>query len=150
MSPALSGIWIPVAVIIILMAIPYLERRQDDVGIWFSSRKGRVVCIWSSIYTATALICLILFDEYVGVRHLISSPAIFPEWIIPLGTIGALMAILYAGIRRWRPNGREIALAYFTAFVTTYFVLTISGQFFRGIGLHLTAVWNLPPGGLTF
>ena len=150
MSPALSGIWIPVGVILVLMSVPYFERRQEDVGIWFASRKGRKVCIWSSVYTTIALIVLILFDEYIGVRRLISSPAIMPEWIIPLGTMGALMAILYVGIRRWQPNGREIALAYFAAFVTTYFVLTISGQFFRGIGLHLTPVWKLPPGGLTF
>ncbi|OHE17050.1 MAG: hypothetical protein A2X96_08990 [Syntrophobacterales bacterium GWC2_56_13] len=150
MSPALSGIWIPVGVIIALMAVPYFERRQEDVGIWFASSKGREICVWSSVYTTIALIVLVLFDEYIGVRSLVSSPAIFPEWIIPLGTMGALMAILYAGIQRWQPNGREIALAFFTAFVTTYFVLTISGQFFRGIGLHLTPVWNLPPGGLTF
>lgn len=150
MSPALSGVIIPTLVILVLMAIPYVERRQDDVGKWFASPKGRVICIWSAIYTTIALVGLILFDEYIGVRRLVSSPQVLPEWIIPIGTIGALMAILYAGIRRWRPNGREIALAYFTAFATTYIVTTISGQFFRGIGLHLTPVWNLPPGGLTF
>ncbi|MBI4332473.1 MAG: cytochrome b N-terminal domain-containing protein [Chloroflexi bacterium] len=150
MSPALSGVIIPSLVILVLMAIPYVERRQDDTGIWFASRKGRVLSFWSAIYTTVALVALILFDEYVGVRQLVSSPAIFPEWIIPSGVMAALMAILYVGIKRWRPNGREIALAYFTAFVTTYIVTTISGQFFRGIGLHLTPVWNLPPGGLTF
>ncbi|MCG6537426.1 MAG: hypothetical protein L7F78_22620, partial [Syntrophales bacterium LBB04] len=150
MSPALSGIWIPVGVIIAMMAVPYFERRQEDVGIWFASPKGRKICVWSSVYTTIALVSLVLFDEFIGVRSLVSSPAIFPEWIIPIGTIAALMAILYLGIRRWQPNGREIALAFFTAFVTTYFVLTISGQFFRGIGLHLTPVWRLPPGGLTF
>ncbi len=150
MSPALSGIWIPVLVILVLMAIPYLERRQEDVGIWFASRKGRNLCILSCVYTVVVQTGLILFDEYVGVRRLIRSPAVMPEWIIPLAIMGALMAILYLIIRRWRPNGREIALAYFTAFVTTYVVLTISGQFFRGIGLHLTPVWRLPPGGLTF
>ena len=58
------------------------------------------------------------------------------------------MAVLYLIMER--PNSREIALIYFTAFVATYFVFTISGQFFRGIGLHLTPVWRLPHGGLTF
>ncbi len=150
MSPALSGIWIPVMVILVLMAIPYVERRPEDVGIWFASRKGRNLCVWACVYTVIADIGLVLFDQYVGVRNLIRSPVIVPEWIIPLGTIAALMAVLYLIIRRWRPNGREIAVAYFAAFVTTYIVLTITGQFFRGTGLHLTPVWKLPPGGLTF
>lgn len=150
MSPALSGVVIPVGVILVLMAVPYFEHRQSDVGIWFASRTGRIVSIWAAVYTTVALVALILFDEYIGVRHIIASPGVFPEWLIPIGIIGALMAILYLGIKRWRPNGREVALAYFTAFATTYFVLTISAQFFRGLGLHLTWPWNLPPGGLTF
>jgi quinol-cytochrome oxidoreductase complex cytochrome b subunit len=150
MSPALSGIWIPLLVVVALMAIPYLERRQEDVGVWFASRKGRNLCILSCVYTVIASIGLILFDEFVNTRRLISSPAFMPEWIIPLAALGALMAVLYLIIRRWRPNSREIALVYFTAFVATYFVFTISGQFFRGIGLHLTPVWRLPHGGLTF
>ncbi len=150
MSPALSGVVIPVAVLLALMAIPYLDRRKKDMGIWFASPKGRNIALFTTVYTTVALVALILFDEFVGVRHLISSPQVLPEWIIPIATIGALMAILYVAIRRWRPNGREIALAYFTGFAVTYIVLTISAQFFRGIGLHLTPVWALPPGGLTF
>jgi uncharacterized membrane protein YhaH (DUF805 family) len=106
--------------------------------------------MWACVYTVIAEIGLVLFDEYVGVRRLIRSPVIIPEWIIPLGTIAALMAVLYLIIRRWRPNGREIAVAYFAAFVATYILLTITGQFFRGTGLHLTPVWRLPHGGMTF
>ena len=63
MSPALSGIWIPVMVILVLMAIPYVERRPEDVGIWFASRKGRNLCMWACVYTVIADIGLVLFDR---------------------------------------------------------------------------------------
>ena len=71
-------------------------------------------------------------------------------WIAPLGITFIVLAVLYLGLRRWHPNSREIALAYFTAFVVTYIVLTITMQFFRGEGMQLIPLWDLPPGGLSF
>ena len=150
MDPALAGVIIPALVIIILMAIPYIDRSKQDIGIWFASKKGRVIALWSAVYTTVWLIALILFDEYIRVRSLVSGPEVLPGWIIPIVVIGGLSALLYIIIRRWRPSTREMMVGLFTAFVVTYFLLLISGLFFRGLGMHLTWPWNLPPGALTF
>lgn len=150
MHPALAGLFIPVGVIIALMAIPYLDRSKKDIGIWFASKKGRVIALWSAVYTFVCLVGLILFDEFVRVRSLIGEPEIWPGWIIPIVVIGGLMALLYLIIRRWRPSTREVLIGLFTAFVVTYFVLIISSLFFRGLGMHLTWPWELPPGALPF
>ncbi len=150
MHPALAGVIIPGLVIIILMVIPYIDRNKKDVGIWFASKKGRSIALWSAVYTTIWLVGLILFDEYIRVRSLISEPEILPGWVIPIVVIGGLSALLYLLIRRWRPSTREVLIGLFTAFVVSYFVLTISALFFRGLGLHLTWPWNLPPGALTF
>ena len=150
MGPALAGGMIPALGIIILMAIPYIDRSKQDIGIWFASKKGRVIALWSAVYTTVWLIALILFDEYIRVRSLVSGPEVLPGWIIPIVVIGGLSALLYIIIRRWRPSTREMMVGLFTAFVVTYFLLLISGLFFRGLGMHLTWPWNLPPGALTF
>ena len=150
MHPALAGVIIPGLMIVILMAIPYIDRSRSDIGIWFASKKGRKIALWSAVYTTIWLIALILFDEFIRVRSLISEPEILPAWIIPIGVIGGLTALLYVIIRRWRPTTREMMVGLFTAFVVTYFLLMVSGLFFRGLGMHLTWPWNLPPGALTF
>lgn len=150
MHPVLAGLIIPSLVIVILMAIPYIDRSKKDIGIWFASKKGRVIAIWSAIYTTISLLGLILFDEYIRVRSLISGPEIFPGWIIPIVVVGGLTILLYVFIRRWRPSTREMMIGLFTAFMVTYFILTVASLFFRGLGMHLTWPWNLPPGALPF
>ncbi|MDP2731132.1 MAG: hypothetical protein Q8O55_11730 [Dehalococcoidales bacterium] len=150
MNPALAGVIIPGLMIIVLMVIPYFDRSKKDIGIWFASRKGRKIALWSAVYTSVWLIVLILFDEYVRVRSLISKPEILPGWIIPIAVMSGLSGLLYLLMRRWRPSTREVLIGFFTAFVVTYFLLIISGLFFRGLGMHLTLPWNLPPGALTF
>ncbi|MEE8470998.1 MAG: menaquinol-cytochrome C reductase [Dehalococcoidia bacterium] len=150
MHAALAGVFIPGLMVFMLMAIPYIDRSNKDVGIWFASKKGRKIAIWSAVYTTVCLVGLILFDEYVRVRSLISKPEILPGWIIPIVVIGGLIVLLYVLIRRWRPSTRETLIGLFTAFVVCYFVLTIGSLFFRGFGMHLTWPWDLPPGALTF
>jgi hypothetical protein len=150
MNPSLAGVIVPTLVIIFLMTIPYIDRNLSDVGVWFASHKGKLITLWSTVYTVPLLMGLILFDEYIRVRSLISEPEIVPGWIIPVGVMVVLMAGLYGIIRPLRPNIREVLVAYFTGFVVTWFVLTIVDTFFRGLGMHLTPVWNLPPGALSF
>ena len=150
MNPSLAGIIVPTIALMFLMSIPYLDRNLKDVGVWFASHKGKLIALWSTLYTAPLLLGLILFNEYIRVRSLVNEPEIIPGWIVPIGIMGLLTAGLYAIIRPLRPNTREVLVAYFTAFVVTWFVLTIVGTFFRGLGMHLTPPWDLPPGALSF
>jgi len=150
MDPALAGVIIPGLVVIALMAIPYIDRNKKDIGIWFASKKGRAIALWSAIYTTILIPGLILFDEHVRVRSLVSEPEIFPGWVIPLAVIGGHTALLYVLIRRWRSSTREVLIGLFTAFAVSYLILTVSSTFFRGSGMQLTWPWALPPGALTF
>ncbi len=150
MDPSLAGVILPTALLVALLALPFIDRSQEDVGRWFASQRGKAIALWAAIYTAIALVGLILFDEFVRVRSLVSEPEVIPGWIIPLVIIGVLMGFLYLSLRPWRPSTREVSIALFTGFAVTFLVLTIVGTFFRGLGMHLTWPWELPPGGLTF
>ena len=50
MDVLVAGVIIPSIVIILLMAIPYMDRSKKDIGIWFASKKGRQIALFSSIY----------------------------------------------------------------------------------------------------
>ena len=150
MHPALAGLIIPGLVIVLLMAVPYIDRSKKDVGIWFASKKGRLIAVGSAVYTFIWLLGLVLFDEFVRVRSIVAEPELWPGWVIPIIVVGGLIILLYVVIRRWRPSRREELIGLFTAFVTTYFTLTIIGIFFRGMGMHLIWPWDLPPGALPF
>lgn len=150
MDAALAGVWIPGLLIVALMVLPYLDRDLSHAGEWFGTRKGLVIAIWTAVYTAVWMTALVIFDEQVGVRSIIGEPAIMPNWVIPLGVMACLTAILHASILSLKPSRREIMIAYFTAFIVGYAHLTLVGSFFRGIGMHLVEPWNLPPGGLSF
>jgi quinol-cytochrome oxidoreductase complex cytochrome b subunit len=150
MDAALAGVWIPALLVVALVALPYMDRDLRHVGEWFGTRKGLIITVWSAVYTAAWTTALIIFDEKVGVRSVIGAPAILPNWVIPVGVMVALSAILYVTILPLRPSRREVLMAYFTAFIVAYAQLTLVGSFFRGIGMHLVKPWNLPPGGLSF
>lgn len=150
MHPALAGVFLPLVVIIFLMAIPYIDKSKEDMGTWFASKRGKKIAFVSAIYTSLWIPALILFDEFIRVRSIISKPEIYPGWLIPLGIMGMLVIILYFIIRRWQPTRREVIIGLFTGFVVSYLLTTISGTLFRGLGMRLTLPWNLPPGALSF
>lgn len=150
MSPLLAGIVIPGALILVLLALPYLDRSTKDRGIWFASKKGRRIAAFSATYTAIWIVALVLFDAFLPLRSLVPNPPFIAVWVVPIVVISALTLLLYALVRRFRPTTRESIVGLFTAFVTTYFVLTLTATFFRGHGMALTWPWNLPSGALPF
>jgi menaquinol-cytochrome c reductase cytochrome b/c subunit len=150
MDAALAGVWIPGLLIVALMVLPYMDRDLAHAGEWFGTRKALIITVWSALFTAVWMVALIAFDGTVGVRSLVEEPIILPNWVIPLAVMAVLTALLHVSILPLKPTRREILMAYFTAFIVGYTVLTIAGSFFRGIGMHLVEPWNLPPGGLSF
>ncbi|MBI1800630.1 MAG: menaquinol-cytochrome C reductase, partial [Chloroflexi bacterium] len=52
MNPSLSGVIIPTLLVpLLLMAIPYIDRKVDNVGHWFMTRKGQEITLFATIYT---------------------------------------------------------------------------------------------------
>lgn len=150
MDAALAGVWIPGLWIAALIVLPYLDRDHRHVGQWFGTRNGLIIAGWTAVYTVVWMTALVIFDERVGVRSIIGEPAILPNWVIPLGVMAALTAVLHISILPLEPSRREIMIAYFTGFIVGFTHLTVVGSFFRGVGMHLVEPWNLPPGGLSF
>ncbi len=144
MHPSLAGVIVPTVALLLIAAIPYVDRSPLGVGILFTSDKGKAITIFSAIFTTVWLIALILFDQYVGVTKSLSGdvdPLIY-EQIIPVAVMVGLSVLLVGIVQvRFKPTRREWIMALFTGFVTSYFVLTIVGTFFRGYGMELQLYW---------
>ncbi len=187
MNPSLAGVIIPTNLVpLLLMAIPYIDRKVDNVGHWFMSQKGKEITLFTAVYTVIIGIALALFDSYFTLDPandvvprsggafkavlsylvknqgwpdwLVNAPTIngFPlmpyndwltGWVLPFGLI-LFFAVLLCLIVKFRWNGgiEEIMLALFTGFVTTYFLTTVIGAFFRGPSQLLNWPWAHPNG----
>jgi len=158
MHPSLAGVIVPGAALLALAAIPYLDRDTRDVGKWFGTPNAVPITIFTSIYTTVLVTVMILFDEFVGLKRVLTmldealglvdvfanvwiSGILLPTAIM-LAPVGLLVLIVQ---RRWQANTREVMIALFTGFVVTYAVLTIVGTGFRGSGMHLYWPWAMPP-----
>ncbi|HEY8347998.1 MAG TPA: menaquinol-cytochrome C reductase [Symbiobacteriaceae bacterium] len=165
MHPALAGVIVPTAALILLAMIPYIDRDRRGTGIWFSTKKGVSITIFSAIYTAVIEVALVLFDEFFYVEGMPegshglapflkwvlqnatgSEMAWFGEILVPIVLMIAIPWVLVSIVRRrYQANTREIMIALYTFFLTSFLVLTIIGTAFRGESMRLVWPWELTP-----
>lgn len=167
MHPALAGVIVPTAALVLLGMIPYIDRDRRGTGIWFSTKKGVPIAIYAAIFTAVTEIALVLFDEFFVVPGMPEGShglAPFIKWNLEnLGFAGGQIAwvgeilvptIIMIAIpwilvvlvnRKFKPNMREIMICLYTFYLTSFIVLTLIGTAFRGEGMHLMWPWELEP-----
>ncbi len=148
MHPTLAGIIIPSVLVGFLMSIPYLDNSREFVGVWFSSKRGKRIVVWTAIYTVIAMVAFIAFDNAFSIRESLRgvAPPWVAQWVIP-ALILTIIVILPA-IILWRKKGsaRDIMIALFTVMIISAVVLTISGFLFRGPGFEMYWPWQMPNG----
>lgn len=154
MHPGLAGVVIPTVIIVLLMAIPYLDINSDDTGVWFSGAQGKKVFWISATYTFFWAWALILADEFIGVRAVIENaiPILKVSWLseivtqtmVPTAIMWVVAVGLYVAIAHLKPTVRDVMIAYFTAFVIAWILLALVGSAFRGPAMVLYLPWNMP------
>jgi menaquinol-cytochrome c reductase cytochrome b/c subunit len=169
MHPALAGVIVPTVLILALMAIPYIDTDPKDVGIWFTSPRGRTIAIQSAIFAAVVNVVMIIFDDprVVGTRQLVAGiwsalglpkmrlftildqplelPTFINETLIPVILMIGLPYLLIQYYKRRGATVREQCIAFFSGFLATYIVLTLFGTVFRGPAMLLYWPWAMPP-----
>ncbi len=169
MNPALAGVVVPNIALGLVMAIPYIDRSNKDVGVWFAGTKGAKIAIFGFLYASVVMVGLVLFNELfkwhgsTGVNALFTysdGKTMFPSAIAQDIVVGQAIpcAIIFffsvmLGVGTWKiakGNTREIIISLFSAFVAAYFVLMIIGLFFRGESFQFISPFDLPPGAISF
>src|SRR5574341_1242811 len=148
MHPTVAGVLIPGALVLFLVALPYIDRARSGVGVWFSSPRGRRITLLTALYALIVMPAYIALDDAFTLREILRESV--PQWIAqglaPAGILLLLVAIPLLVLRLLRADRHELMLALFTIMIVSAAVFTISGFLFRGPGFKLYWPWQMPDG----
>jgi len=136
--PFFSLFIIPILMMIALLGLPYIDYESNTSGVWFGSIKGRKMALVAAITATIATPVGILADEYMidltawmqGVPPSISN-GLIPFMIILVGIIGFYVLIK----RKYSATNNEAIQTLFVLFLVSFIILTVTGVWFRGIGM---------------
>ena len=134
----LAAMVFPGIVLLAIIVIPYWDKSETNIGIYFRSRVGAVMALAGAIFALALVPLLVLADEYW-----IDLPAMLPAWptllsngLVPVLLSLAGLAVIYAIMRLGaRANHSESLVGLFTFVVVGFIVLTVIGVFFRGANM---------------
>ena len=92
MHPALAGVIVPTIALVLIAAIPYIDRSNEGQGSYFSTLNSVRITLFSAAYTAFFAVALVLFDQsrHVNVYEKITGkpwlgtkdlPDWLPDWM---------------------------------------------------------------------
>ena len=138
--PLYSLVIIPLLTVLFLLAIPYITYGEEISGVWFISKKGRKLALASAVASALLTALGILLLEYVidFASLLPSLPAAVSNGLIPFILDLLVLTGLYIFIRKeYSASNQEMVQAVFVFLVTSFVILTVTGVWFRGVGMKL-------------
>ncbi len=139
--PLFSAIIIPSIILFAAIFLPYFNYDTNETGIWFYSEKGKKLGINSLILGASLTIIFVLLSEYIidFTNWFIFLPEIISNGLIPFTLIssGFLFYFQYLSKNK-KANMNEIIQTLFIFLLSSLFVLTLIGIYFRGEGMSLT------------
>jgi hypothetical protein len=153
MDKGLAGVIVPTIWIVFMMAIPYIDRSREGVGIWFTSPRGLRVTYFAAVYATLLTFSLIVLDKILkdhgyiefASANLPGGKQLFPDYIIPITTMIVLSVLLVVLVKViFQGNTRDWMTAVWTGFVCVFLVLTIVGTSMRGPGMDMYPPWALP------
>ncbi|MDT8306450.1 MAG: cytochrome b N-terminal domain-containing protein [Anaerolineae bacterium] len=138
--PLVGAIILPAVVLFVLAALPYLDTDMDAVGIYFRSRRGRWLSLFSFLWGVLITLIYVIVDEFFldwaalfpGLPSLIAN-GLVPFALLWLGIIGYFELTR----RATRATRCEAILATFVLMLAGFITLTVVGVFFRGPGMAL-------------
>lgn len=69
MDAGLAGVIVPTLALVLIAAIPYIDRSPLGVGILGTSAKGRKIAGFSALWTTAVITIYILLDEVIGEKR---------------------------------------------------------------------------------
>ena len=129
-----GGLLIPVLYLVFLFSIPYKDKEDAYIGIWFSGKDGSKI-VWRSAVFAFLLVVIQLF-VMIRFGWLRSWFPGISQWFVmlinPATITGGLFILMAELIRRKRKSSRMAALALFTSTFVALVIFTVIGIWFRG------------------
>ncbi len=138
--PVFGSFFIPTAVIIFFILIPYLDYPQLNTGTWFHSENGKKITLFSAIFTAIFTFTFILLSDIIAAN---SNYMITWHPFISTGVIPTLLYLMPAGAfllflkQRKQANKIELVIASVTIILGAYITMMLTGSLLRGENMQL-------------
>ncbi len=144
--PTLMAVLFPTLLVLFTIAVPYIDNSRTDAGVWFSSKRGKKITLFTAIYTVIMQIAFILLDNFIQPREALRG--ILPDFVVQVMIPGVLMTLIVVlpvlVLWRSKPTAREVLLVLFTVMFISAVVFTLAGFLFRGPGFKLYWPWDMP------
>jgi quinol-cytochrome oxidoreductase complex cytochrome b subunit len=141
-SALVGGVVVPGLLVLGLMSIPYVDRAGAGEGIWFTSRQGKRIALWSFVGTIPYTLGLLYLNTRFGLRRFFPEA---PQALVDLLNPATLLLVgiaAFSVLVGWRTGSRRMAaVALFSAYVSAYVLLMIIGTFFRGANWEWVWPW---------
>ncbi|MEX0985954.1 MAG: cytochrome b N-terminal domain-containing protein [Bacteroidales bacterium] len=128
-----GGLLIPLLYLCFLFSIPYKDKEEQYVGIWFSGRQGLNITLFSAVFSfMVVLVQVFVLVEFGWLRDWIPG---ISQWFVMLlnpATISGLLFVLYSVVIKKRTGStRMAAIALFTVTLIALIIFTVIGISFR-------------------
>jgi hypothetical protein len=148
MHPTVAGVALPTVLVLFLLVLPYIDHSRANIGVWFSSPRGKRIALTVALYTLVVMPAYIAIDNAFPLRETLRDTV--SQWVaqglLPAGLLLLLVFLPLVILLIRRANRREVMIALFTIMLVSAVIFTISGFFFRGPGFKLYWPWQMPNG----
>jgi len=136
----LAALLLPGIVLAGIAAIPFIDKKEDDIGVYFRSKVGAQAAILGALLGAILIPGLVLVDEYwvdlPGWLPFFST--LISNGLIPMVLSLGALALIYVFFRRTlKATHSESLLGLFIFLIISLILLTLIGIFFRGANMAL-------------
>jgi quinol-cytochrome oxidoreductase complex cytochrome b subunit len=133
-SALMGGMVIPGIVVVGLCLIPYLDREEEDLGIWFSGGRGRRIALISAGFGFFLSIGVLAFTINFGwLRNWFPEISQLVIILVNPGTVFVVACAIWSvGLLRVTNSTRMAAIGLFTVFLVCFVILTYFATVHRG------------------
>ena len=140
----LAAMLLPGILLMGMALIPYWDKQDDNIGIYFRSAVGKKTAAAGALLGLVTVPLLVWVDE-----QYLDLPALLPNWptlisngLIPLALSLAALVFIYFLFRLFFKANQSEALVGLVSFIIVVFILlTLGGVYFRGANMAVTLVW---------
>lgn len=133
-SALMGGVIIPTLVVFGLMLIPFMDREQKGIGLWFTDSSGRNWAVVGFLYGLLTTAGCLALGILMPMRSLFPTieSQVFFDLVNPASFLLALFAAQYFVVLKKTRSTRYAAMATFCAFIIAFILMTYTGTALRG------------------
>ena len=136
--PFFGSIIIPLAILVFLCWLPYFKYKKLNVGEWFSSKNGKKITIYSSVFSLSLTIILVLLSREIESSFFSDLPQIVGNGFLPLLYFIVPTTLFLIIIKKlFKATKIELHISIFTIIFTAYLTMTFIGILFRCENMEL-------------